>query len=106
MRKQNVSLRNQDGSHCRWLSHEEASRLEREGRAFRTSRPRDQKVVYRLRSAPEPSGSAPSAAALTVSDMEAVAKVRRVSERQRERLEGHLSAPRLVVEISTRVGAL
>ena len=68
MRKQNISLKNSDGQHSRWICPEEAWRLEKDGQAVRISRRKDPKQVYQLRSFPAPSASQISAPALTCRD--------------------------------------
>ena len=68
MRSQNISLRNSDGQHQRWICKEEADRLEKDGQAVRSSPRKSPQLTYQLLSFPDASESQNTFPALTRTD--------------------------------------
>ncbi len=82
MRKQNIELQNDDGSHRCWITLAEGERGEQEGQMYRVSRRKDPQIKYRLlRPPPEPSNSPNSTTSLTDSDAKLLITLRINPER-------------------------
>lgn len=88
MHRANVSLQNADKSHRQWITFAEAQRLEARGSAFRVSRRKDPRAIFRLRVVAQPSNSPNSPVNLTAADLEALVGLRKMNEVLEERLIG------------------
>lgn len=93
MRKQNIQLQNEDGSHRQWLCQGEIDRLVERGECRRLTRRKDPKPIYRMNSYPQASSSRETASSITPADTRAVAGLQRVDEVWIERLIGFKLIP-------------
>lgn len=75
MRKQNIQLQNEDGSHRQWLCQSEIERLVERGECTRITRRKDPSPKYRMKSFPKPSISEITAPALTRKDASILASL-------------------------------
>jgi hypothetical protein len=93
MRKQNIQLQNEDGSHRQWLCQGEIDRLMERGECFRITRRKDPSPKYRMKPYPQASESHESASSITPADTRAVAGLQKVDEVWIERLIGFNLVP-------------
>lgn len=79
MRKQNIQLQNEDGSHRQWLCQGEIDRLLESREVFRVTRRKDPNPKYRMKTYPKPSGAQNSRCEATLADAQKVAGTLRLS---------------------------
>ena len=88
MRAQTIQLQNEDGSHCRWITQGEASRMEQRSEITRVSARKAPQARYRMNPIANPSESRPSIPSLTQSDLRVLVGLQKVDEIRIERLIG------------------